>query len=205
MLRRHHEKRAKDFAEAQEISTRLMAVIGLKQPKAASDELQTGTALQDLGTQGEHLPCNPDSIAAATQSFGSSTSTTSGPTPKRTKTHQRFKPLDSRRANAVFNTTNRKASRNNTVKERRCPLMNLSHVTRNVGISTPSQPLCQSRDRIQENDEASKENKDMDCIDNPYDKSFDDSDMFTGMYQHSLNGRGDTTASEALDDATMDI
>lgn len=204
MLRCDKEQRSKEFAEAQEISSRLMAVMGLKQPKAAPDNFQTSNAQQNIGTQGGHLPCDPDSIAAVTQSFGSSTSSTNRPTPKRTKTYQRFKSPTSHRAKVVFNATDRKATRNGTVKER-CPRISLSDVTRNAGISTPSQPSCQKRDRIQENDEVGKENRGMDYSDIPDDGSFDDSDMFTGTYQGSLNGRWDKAASEAFDDTTSEF
>lgn len=205
MLRRNQEQRAKEFAQAQELSSRLMAVMGLKQPEAASDNFGSGKALQHVGNQAGHLPCNPDPIAAVTQSFGSSTSSTSGPTPKRTKKYQRFKPLTSHRTKAVFNATNGKATRDSTIKERRLPLLNLNDVAQNVRISTPSQPLRQKPDRIQENDEASKENRDMDCSDNLDDDSFDDSNMFTGTYRHSLNGRWNKVVPEALDDTTVEF
>lgn len=204
VLRCDKEQRSKEFAEAQEISSRLMAVMGLKQPKAAPDNSQTSNALQNIGTQGGHLPCDPDSVVAVTQSFGSSTSSTNGPTPKRTKTYQRFKSPSSHRAKVVFNATDRKATRNGTVKER-CPRISLSDVTRNAGISTPSQPSCQKRDRIQENDEVGKENRDLDYSDNPGDGSFDDSDMFTSTYRGGLNGRCDKTAPEDFEDTTREF
>lgn len=199
MLRRDQEQRAKEFAEAQELSSRLMAVMGSKQPQAASDNFQSSTALHNLGTQGARLSNDLNSIAAVTQSFGSSTSSTSGPTPKRSKTYQRFKSPTAHRAKVVCNATNGKATRDRTVKERRRPLINLGDGTQNVGMFTPSQPLRQKRDRIQENDEASKENRDMDCSNNPDDESFD---MFTGTNEHSINERWDEAAPEVLDDTT---
>lgn len=201
MLRRNQEQRAKEFAEAQELSSRLMAVMGINQPQVASDNLQGGKAIQILETQGG---C-PKSVAAVTQSFGSSTPSTSGPTPKRNKTYQHFKSPNSHRAKITFNATNGRATRDCIVKERSRPLTNLSDLTQNVGKSTPSQPLRQKRDQIQGNDEASQENRDIDCSDNQENESLDDSHMSTAKYQHSLNGRLDKAASEALDDTTVEF
>lgn len=178
-----------------------MAVMGLKQPQAASDNPQGGKAIQTLETQGAF----PNSVAAEPQSFGSSTSSTSAPTPKRNKTYQRFKSPNSHRTKIIFNATNRRATRDYIVKERRRPLTNLSDITQNVGTSTPSQPLRQKRDRIQGNDEGSQENRDIDCSDNQDNESLDDSYMFTAKYQHSLNGRWDKAASEVLDDTTVEF
>lgn len=179
-----------------------MAVMGLKQPEAASDNFQSDKALQDLGSPGA---CSPDSTTAVTKSFGSSASSTSGPTPKRPKTYQRFKSSASHRTKIDFNTTNRKAIRESTIKERGRPLTKLSDVTQNAGRSSPSQPLRQKRDRIQEIDETSKENREVDCGDDPDHESFDDSDMFTGISQHSLSGQWKKATSEALDDTTVEF
>lgn len=201
MLHRNQEQRAKEFEQAQELSSRLMAVMGLKQPEAASDNFQSDKALQDLGSPGA---CSPDSTAAVTKSFGSSASSTSRPTPKRPKTYQRFKSSASHRTKIVFNTTNGKAIRESTIKGGR-PLTKLSDVTKNAGRSSQSQPLRQKRDRIQEIDETSKENGEVDCGDDPDHEPFDDSDMFTVISQHSLSGQWNKATSVALDDTTVEF
>lgn len=201
MLRRNQQQRAKEFAEAQELSSRLMAIMGSKQPQVASDNLQSGKAIHTLETQGG---C-PNTVAAVTQSFGSSTSSTSGPTPKRNKTYQHFKSPDCHRAKISLNAANGRATRDCLVKERRRPLTDLSDITQNAVNSTPSQPLRQQRDQIQGNDEASQENRGIDCSDNQDNESVDDNHMSTASYQHSLNGRWDKAASEALEDTTVEF
>lgn len=204
MLRRDQEQRAKEFSQAQELSCRLMAVMGLNQPQTAPENFQGSKVLQNIGNQGEHLPWNPNTTAALTKSFGSRKSSTTRATPKRTKTFQRFRSPTSHRAKVFSETTNGKATQDCTVQENRSPLIDLSDITQNVRLSTPSQPLSHKRDRMQDNDGARRENRNVDCVDNPNDESFDDSDMFAGTH-HSLNGQWSKAASDALDEKTVEF
>ncbi|MCJ1464651.1 hypothetical protein MMC07_003264 [Pseudocyphellaria aurata] len=205
MLRRDQEQRANEFAQAQELSCRLMAVMGLDQPQAAPDNIQGSKVLQNSGNQGRHLPCNPDNTTPLTRSFRSSKSGTIKAFSKRPKTCQRFKSPTSHRAKVYSNTTKENATQDCTAKENRFPLTSLSDITQNVRMSTPSTPFSQERDQMQENDGARREDRNADCVDNPNDESFDDSDMFAGTHHHSLNSQYSKAASEPFDEKTVEF
>lgn len=206
MLRQVLERRATEFAEAQELSSKLMAVMGMMQPQSNPLSLQDIKAKQDSEFQAGHLPCGPDASASTPPFFGSTTSCTNGPTNKRTKLNRNFKSPVSRRAKVISKAANGKSNRNSTTMERKSSLRNLDDTLHNIrDSSTPISALHGKRNQVLGSEDVLKENRDIDYTISFGNMSFGDSNLSTSTDQQQLNGKEDETATEIFDDTTVDF
>ena len=159
-----------------------MAVMGMKQNPPTSPNSPTVEEYQSGQT-----PFNPSFDSQITRSSGSSTSSTKGPTPKRTRTQRKSKsPMFHRVKIASASTSLGKSSRMSKIKGR-LPLRNLGEGTQNVQNLSPLKPSQKKQDWNQRNREDGKENGDPDSNANLDDENFDGSHVFTSSNQHQLS------------------
>ncbi len=177
----------------------------MKQHLPASYEPPTCQAREGPDFQVAQTPLNPPFNSQITRSFGSSTSSSKGRTPKRTRTQRhKFKsPIFHRSKVVVVDTADGHTARTSVVRGR-LPLRNIGDGAQNAQSSTPFQPSHQKRDRIQENEATEKENWEINYDVNLDEESFVGTDIFTSTNQHRISGwrQGNTQAS---DDTTVDF
>ena len=136
-LRKEREERAKEFAEAQELSARLMAVMGITKNQGAACNTGTTSSKEQRSVSSPCKPASPDlPVSDVDLTPSSSTANRSGPTPKRTK---RRRSLQSKRDEAI---TTARATRS-TIRRPRIPLAEIDS-RQSRGPRTPTQPLPHS-------------------------------------------------------------
>lgn len=164
-----------------------MAVMGMKQNPPASPNPPTAGAMNSSDFQSGQTPFNPSFDSQITRSSGSSTSSTKGPTPKRTRTQRKSKsPMFHRVKIASASTSFGKSTRTSAFKGR-LPLRNLGEGTQIGQKFSPSKPSQEEQNWNQVNREDEKENVDLDYNVNLDEENFDDSHVFTSSYQHQLS------------------
>lgn len=181
LLRHEQERRAKEFAEAQDLSRKLMAVMGMKQNPPTSPNPPTAEAMEGSEFQSGQTPSNPSFNSQITQSSGSSTSSTKGPTTKRTRTQRKSK-------SPMFHASTPlgKTSRMGKIKGR-LPLRNLGDGTQMVQNFSPFKPSQEKKDWNKGNREDGKENGELDSNVNLDDENFDSSHIFASSNRHQLS------------------
>ena len=202
-LREERQARATEFAEAQELSARLMAVMGItKNQRAFCNTSRTGSREERSASS----PCKPGSPGSPglppsdvdfTPSSESTTSNKSGPTPKRTK---RRRSSQSKRDEVV--ATGR-ASRRSTLRKSRVPLAELGS-RQSRSPATPTQLLhhfhSYSQRKIDgEALQATNEHVDSD------DECFGGGDIFTSTDQQRLSVLGNKPSESMFDETTADF
>ena len=199
-LRKERQERAKEFAEAQELSARLMAVMGItKNQRAFSNASETGSKEE----RGASSPCTPGSPRLpafdvdSTHSSEPSTSNRSGPKPKRTK---RRRSSRSKRDDTV--PTGR-ASTRNTLRKSRVPLAELGS-RQSRGSATPIQLLHHF-------DSSNKKEIDVEAsqltdghVDSD-DECFGGGDIFTSTEQQRLSVLGNQPSEGMFDETTAEF
>lgn len=164
-----------------------MAVMGMKQNPPSSPYPPTAEAMEGSEFQSEQIPFNPSFDSQITRSSGSSTSSTKGPTPKRTRTQRKSKsPMFHRVKMASASTPFGKSCRTSKIKGR-LPLRNLGDGTQIVQNFSPFKPSQEKQDWNQRDREDGKENGDLDSNVNLDDENFDGSHIFTSSNQHQLS------------------
>lgn len=164
-----------------------MAVMGMKQNPPSSPYPSTAEAMEGSEFQSEQIPFNPSFDSQITRSSGSSTSSTKGPTPKRTRTQRKSKsPMFHRVMMASASTPFGKSSRTSKIKGR-LPLRNLGDGTQIVQNFSPFKPSQEKRDWNKRNREDGKENGDLDSNVNLDDENLDGSHILTSSNQHQLS------------------
>lgn len=163
-----------------------MAVMGMKQNPPASPNPPTAGAMDGSEFQRGQTPFNPSFDSQITPSSGSSTSSTKGPTPKRTRTQRKSKsPMFHRVKVASASTTLGKSTRTSAIKGR-LPLRNLGDGTQIGQNCSPLKPSQEQQNRNRINGEDEKENEDLDYNVNLDDENFVESRIITSSYQHPL-------------------
>ena len=182
--------------EAQELSSKLMAVMGAKPPQQLAPDLPSRDASQFPNFQEKHLPYDTSSDPKI------STGSLSGPTPKRTKTYRNLNSPPSHRARAVANSNNVKSIRDIILRGKRPPLGSLGDTTQNVDICTPTQFLQQRLVPLEGVTELEKENRSPNPTMDIVDESFGDSEIFTITNQHCLSAQRNEMDT---DDTTLEF
>lgn len=198
-LRKEREEGEKKFAEAQELSARLMAVMGITKNQGAACNTSTTSSKEQRSVSSPCKPASPDLPASdvdLTPSSESSTANRSGPTPKRTK---RRRSLQSKRDEAV---TTARATRS-TIRRPRAPLAEIGS-RQSRGPLTPTQPLPHSHsyDTKEANGEAlHMTNRHLDSDD----EYFGGGDIFTSTDQQRLSLPGYRPSESIPDETTADF
>ena len=199
-LRKARHERAKEFAEAQELSARLMAVMGItKNQRTFCNTSTTGSREERSASS----PCKPDSPGLPlsdvdiTASSESSDSNRSGPTPKRTK---RRRSSRSKRDEVI--PTGR-ASTRSVLKKSRVPLAELGS-RQSRGPATPRQLLhhLHSYNQKEVDGEALRAgNRHVDSDD----ECFGGGDIFTSTDQQRLSVLGNKPPESIFDETTAEF
>lgn len=199
-LRKERQERGKEFAEAQELSARLMAVMGITKNQRAFCNTSTTGSREERSVSS---PCKsgspglPVSDVDLTVSSESSTSNRSGPTPKRTK---RRRSLQSKRDEVV--STGR-ASTRSTLKKSRVPLAELGS-RQSRGPATPTQLLHHFHPYNQkevDGEALQASNRHMDSDD----ECFSGGDIFTSTDQQRLSVLGNKPSDSIFDETTAEF
>ena len=199
-LRKEREDRAREFAEAQELSARLMAVMDSTKNQGAICNTSPTGSREGRGASSLCKPGSPDLPASDTDmtpSSKSSSSNKSGPTPKRTK---RRRSSQSKRGDIA--TTGR-ASTRNTVRKSRVPLSELGS-RQSRGPVTPTQLLHHSHlyNQKQIHVEALHvPNRHLDSDD----ELFGGSDIFSSTDQQRSSAPGNKPSESVLDETTVEF
>ena len=199
-LRKERQERAKEFAEAQELSARLMTVMGItKNQRAFCNTSKPGSREERSASS----PCEPGSpgLRASdvdlTPSSESSTSNRSGPTPKRTKRHRSSQP----KRDEVGPTG--RASPRSTLRKHRVPLAELRS-RQSRGPATPTQLLHHFHSYNQkelDGEELQATNRHVDSDD----ECFGGGDIFTSTDQQRLSVLGNKPSESMSDETTADL
>ena len=199
-LRKEREERAKEFAEAQELSARLMAVMGITKNQEVACNASTTSSKEHRSVSSPCKPASTDlpvSDVDLTPSSESSTANRSGPTPKRTK---RRRSLQSKRDEVV---TTARASTRSTIRRPRVPLAEIGS-RQSRGPVTPTQPLPHSHsyNSKEANGEAlHMTNRHLDSDD----ESFGGGDVFTSTDQQRLSLPDHKPIESIPDETTADF
>lgn len=163
-----------------------MAVMGMKQyPPASPNPPPAGVMGSEF--QSGQTPFNPSFDSQITRYSGSSTSSTKGPTPKRTRTQRKSKsPMFHRVKIASTSTSLGKSIRTSAIKGR-LPLRNHGDGTQIGQNFSPFKASQEKQNWNQINREDEKENADLDYNVNLDDENFDESHIFTSSNQHQLS------------------
>ena len=195
-LRKEREERAKELAEFEDLSSRLVAMTKKKEAFACTGSTRSRHG-DDISPPSRPVsPDSPESDADPASSFDSSTSSRSGPTPKRAKRHRASqstgtKPVATARANA-----------RGAVRRSRAPLADFAP-TQTQGLTTLTQPLHRfdantkegSGDTLQEN------NARLDSDD----ESFGGGDIFTNTDQQQLSALRSKLPRSTFDKTTTEF
>ncbi|SLM38433.1 hypothetical protein LPUS_08646 [Lasallia pustulata] len=144
LLIEERKERAREFAQAQELSSKLMAVMGAR--TGQSDAYQK----EDFSLKGAKIPPPEDPVSEEvdrgssdtenTKSFGSSASSKSEPTPKRSKPRRSFKSPFLQRSDTCMGFKSAKSTHGGPPRAKRQPLKDIGVGTQDQRNSTPSEP-----------------------------------------------------------------
>lgn len=161
-----------------------MAVMGIKQnsPIPPTAEATDGSEFQS-----GQIPFNPSFDSQISRSSGPSTSSTKGPTPKRTRIQRKSKsPMFHGAKIASASIPLGKSIRASAI-EGRLPLRNLGDGIQVVQNSSPLKSSQEKQNWNQSNRKGEKENAELDYDVSLDDENFDDSHVFTSSNQHRLS------------------
>ena len=133
-LLRDRKEKAREFAEAQDLSTKLMAVMGLKSEQASAVAHHSAKASSNdiyVDSPDGHQASRTQSTTASAQSFESSTSSKSGPTPKRTRPRRTTKTSSLQQTKIDLGAKTVKTAHDTTYQPSRQPL-------KDVGMGVPN-------------------------------------------------------------------
>ncbi|KAK0509858.1 hypothetical protein JMJ35_007252 [Cladonia borealis] len=197
-LRKERQERAKEFAEAQELSARLMAVMGITKNQRAFCDTSTTGSREERSASSLCKPYSPVlPVSDLTASSESSDSNRSGPTPKRTK---RPRSSQSKRDDVI--PTGR-ASTRSVLKQSRVPLAELGS-RQSQGPATPTQLLhhLHSYNQKEVDGEALRASNRHAGSD---DECFGGGDIFTSTDQQRLSVLGNKPPESMFDETTAEF
>jgi len=180
-LLKERKEKAREFAEAQDLSSKLMAVMGFKTEQSVplpSNTVNSDTSEISVDTPIGQQATRRERTTHSTQSFGSSTSSRSGPTPKRTRPRRITKTLSMSQTRINLGAKTVKTAHNNMSRSPRHPLKDLG-----VGMHNKSPVKTQRHGPSKGQQEPSSNGIDMedryDAVMEIGDLSFGGSDIFT--------------------------
>ncbi len=209
-LRRDREERAKELAEAQDFKAKLMTVMGtVKQTQVPVNQpcprlLNYNEYDPDVQEVDRALPRREQEVDPA-HSFESSTSSRSGPTPKRNKTRRSLNSPLTQSTRAARKGLRGKSLGNPAVRPK-LPLKDLSVNGQNAGSWSPTRIR---RQKFQDQHAGiarahSKENHTNSPEEDVGETSFG-SDVFTSTNQQRFKGSEDQYSKDMYDETTVDF
>lgn len=184
----------KEFAEVQDLSTKLMAVMELKQTRTAFAPRSDGQG-NSLSTKSVHdkrlLDVSPTQSA---QSLESSTFSANGPIMRRPKPQRSSNSSSESHAQISLEMTLNKETRESKSKNKRYPLEDLQVVTQ----------LSPSKRNPRKQGYVNEEGRHTFGLDENS-NSFCSSDMFTNTSPDYLDGRHEKMTTTTDDDTTMEF
>ena len=208
-LRQDCDERTKELAEAREFKSRLLTVMGtvghnpmnVNHSKArTSTSIEYTQDIQRLNAESQYWEAEIDPV----RSFESSTSSRSGPTPKRNKRRQSLNSPLTQPTRAMKGTSRGKSLGNTALKSRKQPLKDLSLNTKTAEFWNPAPSQCRnSQDQYGSPSMVTKENDTDDLAEDAGDTSFG-SDVFTSTNQQKFNEFGDRMPGYTYDETTVD-
>jgi len=207
-LLRDRKEKAKEFAEAQDLSTKLMAVMGLntEQPPAlAHKPAKPGFKDIFVDSPEAHQSSRRQTAPVPAQSFESSTSSKTGPTPKRTRPRRTTRTPSTQQAKINIGAKTVKTAHETTAQSTRQPLKDL-----NVSVHNRSPVRTQRRGFGKpqpEQDYNWEDGKDQgDGFTDSGDLSFGGSDIFTSTEKERPSARDEHEHSQLHhDESTADF
>ena len=199
-LRKERQERAKEFAEAKELSARLMAVMGITKNQQASCNMSKTGSEEDRSASSPCKLGSPGLRASdvdLTLSSESSTSNRSGPTPKRMK---RRRSSQSKGDEAV---PRGRASTYSTLRKSRVPLAELGS-RQGRGPATPTQLLHHFHSYNQKEIDVEALQVTGRHVDSD-DECVGGGDIFTSTDQQRLSVLGSKPSESMFDETTADL
>ena len=199
-LRKEREERAKEFAEAQELSARLMAVMGITKNQGTACNTSTTCSREERSVSSPCKPASPDlpaSDVGLTPSSESSTANRSGPTPKRTK---RRRSLQSKRDEGVATA---RATTRSVMRQPRVPLAEIGS-RQSRGPVTPTQLLPHSHSYNPKETDGEALHMTSRHLDSD-EESFGGGDIFTSTDQQRLSVAVNIPCESISDETTADF
>lgn len=197
---KEREERAQKFAEAQELSGRLMAIMGISKQQMASCGSRSKTPKHEKN----RLPTSsgPKTPDRQIHRLPRSTNSSSGSSPKRIKTHQGSGSSFTDSPKEAVPMTNLKRQRNSTTRTHGIPLT----VAKSKHNEAPSQPdpkqfSLWTNENAGEIDERNETTQSW-C---PDDESFSGGDLFTSTDQQQLYSTRRNLPSNIHDETTTDF
>lgn len=181
-LRKEREERAQEVSEAKALKHGFMAFMGNINDQPGLAGKQSRTSIPDIGTGSPEQPAPGSNLVS---SFGTGTSSRSGPTPKRTKRHRVSSHVPTSKAAQPDGDT--RSVRHRVLGPPRSPLKELG-TARSSGQLTPTQRIRWDKPARNENAEprAMQENLEAQGW-NSDDESFGGGDIFTSTDQRQLS------------------
>lgn len=200
ILRKEREEQARKLAEAQELGSKFMAVMG--NTNASSDPPGIKPRSSAFGTDGV-LSCDSSSSEKRasrlnpTYPLGSVASSLNGPTPKRTKTRRTSQACRTQGPTGFKLPTAAKTNRRHTMRSGRTPLADLGPM-HNQGPFSPTQRISWEKSPKKIIDlEVSRENQDVPGWTSD-DESFGGRDIFTSTNQQQLSAMSKPTKTPQM-------
>ena len=210
-LRHDRDEQTKELTEAQEFRARLLKVMGTAgQNQMTSNQPNTRTSSSNVyiqsiqGLNGESQDGGAE--IDPTRSFESSTSSRSGPTPKRNKRRQSLNSPLTNPTRTVRGASRGKSLGNTVLRSRNKPLKDLSLNTNTADLWRPTESQCQKSQAQYAGSPrtGSKENDIQELEEEIGDTSFG-SDVFTSTNEQQVNDTGGRISRDIYDETTVDF
>ena len=210
LLSEEREERAREFAQAQELSSKLMVVMGAKSGQRAVFHKETvslkGVEISsDNPILEEADYCNPDT--KFTQPMGSNASSRSGPTPKRSKPRRSFQTPFRQQPRIYVGSKPVKSTHGTISKVGRQPLKDLGVSTKNQRNPTPSGPGQKADERHEGLVDCHMNNENNAALGEVDfgDLSFGGSDIFTSTAKEETQVLRSRIPKDIYDETTADF
>ncbi|KAI9879199.1 MAG: hypothetical protein M1830_009274 [Pleopsidium flavum] len=208
-LLKQRDEKAREFAEAQDLSSKLMAVMGFKREQSAtlhSNTTESETNMAPVDTPvGQHAT-RQQRNTESTQSFGSSTSSKSGSTPKRTRTRRNTKTPSIQQKEIELAARTIKAAQNAMSRSPRHPLKDLGVSMHNMSpVKTQRHGYDKGHQEPNPDRDGIRMGKQYDVVMDLGDLSFGGSDIFTSTEKELSPSQHEQTLLDDYDETTADF
>lgn len=197
------EERAREFAQAQELSSKLMAVMGTKTGKPGAYHRENGSS-KGVGiplenTVREETDCS-NSGTEFSQHSGSSASSRSGPTPKRSRPRPSFKTPFLQQTKTTLGLHSAKSAHGTFPRTKRQPLKDLRIGTQNRRNSMHFEPSQKTVDcRMSSDNGLAPDEGEVGDV------SFEGSEIFTSTAREQTQVLRSKISENIYDETTADF
>ncbi len=198
--------KAKEFAEVKDLSSRLMAVIGMDPSRTATKPVhRKSRSSKSISSQmGQDLQ-GLDSAANPSDHFISSAASVVGPTTKRTKMQGRSISSVAQTLTS-FTPSFGMSDGGRANRGSRVPLKEINVSPQKKESVALFQPLLRTCDNLQDidNEGLDKENEDINTEEDEQEYSFNESDIFTSTDHQRYSRNNERSMSGFCDDTTVE-